>query len=352
MVMRLIVFILLWMVLWPLFGSPRAAAAASPPAVDGEIVSFATSPDRTRMILYFEKGAGAETVGTAALLDLKKRALLAQVPVAGCGRVAWTDDSSFAAFLAPSQGVVVFTRQGRVTKVPLADARCGVLWRDGRPGRLVTLTMDDGQRITEIDVAAKKELTLRRARKGAVFSRLFNIRGRTCYSWYALTEVTTAAPRILRAAYMDSGKDFFALPLYGLSLWDVYDLDLSPDGRFFFLTGLSSASTYNILGAAEDAPVLFRKPRLALLYQVTVEDTWQLAWPLPAAKDPDLSGAIVQPGGECAFRLDLRTGDRRPLTWNGTYTLGDHSYYLTKEGLEENGYSAPEPVLRHTPRKK
>ncbi|MHC9545052.1 MAG: hypothetical protein AB9903_36520 [Vulcanimicrobiota bacterium] len=316
-------------------GSPGAAAESGPlKTVDGEISSFSTSPDGSRVALIVTRKREDVYDTWLVLYDAGNERSVCTVPGDFYQPGTWSADSRWLALIEERHTIVCVDRKGTIKKFK-PKAECGtLLWDPESRDTLLYCGPWDSKAVNSLSMDNGKERTVARGRE---IIGLYAMKGKAYYA-DVIAMPGTCYKEGLQTCELKSGKKSLLIPLYGRG-YDVCSLTLSPDGRYYFFNGTLSAGSLNVLARVEDAPLICRKPYISILYQRAVEDDYCILWPRTRNLTGYEDDAVIQPHSEPSYFLDLASGSRRSIAWE-SYSLSDGLFFISPEGfkmLNESG---------------
>jgi hypothetical protein len=315
-----------------------------PLSVPGEITSFATSPDRTRVALQVNRKDGTSWKSYLVLYDTVFEKIVVTMEESFYRPGPWSPDSRWVVIAADEHGILMLGRDGKTRRFKPRKPCGDVLWNPGIPGHILYKAPFDSTFVADLAVAGGKEKI---AAQGKNIVSIYESGGKAHYVEDVETPGAAYASELV-AREIVSRRVTFRLPLYRHG-FDVYRLHVSPGGSYFFFNGTLSAGTLNVVGRAEDAPLIFRKYYRALMFQRAVEDIYEIIWPEGLKNLDSPHEAIIQPHDEPSYFLDLDSGSRRKVTWE-RYTLSDGWLFIGPEGLKRLKPSGETVLLiKHTP---
>ncbi|MDQ7824339.1 MAG: hypothetical protein RDV48_16170 [Candidatus Eremiobacteraeota bacterium] len=312
-------------------GKALALPAGSPPVLQGEISGFVQNEKNKVIAVTADQRAGDMRRTALIFFDWGALRIMSSTTVdCSLHNLSWSPDGSTLAAIGEKQGIMLFTAKGECrrlsTLLPVRQFR----WSTKKPSTIYYITNEKSDRVMELSTATGKE---RQIRKADDLISIFEVKGSM---WYA-RRVRTDKPQDfygdVEACDIATGSRRFFLPFYGRA-WDYRYLEVSPCGKYFFFSGMASAGTLNVVARREDAPLIFKKPYLSIMFQYGFEDLYSILWPgidrVRSQYHED--DAVVQPGDEPSFFLDLSSGSRGKIA-EIPYSKSDGVFLLTSEGL-------------------
>lgn len=345
----------------------RAQAEESPaiampavPSITGEIVHLVAAPDFSLVALVVDNPD--ESAYEVIFFDPEQQRIIKRFPgISMPGVYAWSPDSRrFAVDQYNYEDkkniytIKVFDIKGTVTTFPAHGAIYGLLWNSPASDVLLYYTNFSHGQLVQYELAARKERVLIDKRH---LIGLFRVQGKVCVA-YLHERKRNGHTRYSAVTAMElaTRKTLFTMPF--TDPWyqqcDDYLLDVSPDGRYFFLNLGASGWLRNMVANTEDAGVVNQKLR----YAVMLQDGFRGGRPGTIQWSPFYG---TQQEGDYAlvstFLVTLTTGntaslDDWPIFVHATrgaawWKRPEQFIYVDQQGLRISNGEDPRLVLMH-----
>lgn len=345
------------------------------PAVNAEIVAIRSSPDQSHIALvlkqsWTDESGKSEADSWVAIFDPAKKKVVAQTPQpdgSWVGGLFWSPDGKWLAITG--SGVSLLGTDGSTRQVVRDIHITDLVWREDVSGRFLYTSAEDETTIHEYDLDTDED---RQIPANHLVLSLFNVNGKPYASYMRGKTWMSAERHVIYVAEVDTWKERLRVPLYETSQWDYFMLEVSPDGRFFFLRSRASGGARNVIARVEDAREVFRKPHMAIMWQDAPEDGYEVLWPqtVPHSEDSIEKSQVLIRSLFGSFWVDLGTGNQQHWSstpkalyvdwWRPAQTDSSGSYKeseylaLTEDGLSvhEGSWNWLRPgstMIKHTP---
>lgn len=345
--------------------SASVAPLPAIPTVDGEFGELAAAPDCSLLAVQLARQRDNNMQYEVLLFDPERRKIVqrfseAILPAAH----AWSPDSRrlaafrnrYSAENGDAFSILILGIDGSEIEIPTRDAVCGLLWE--RPDILLYHTDFMRGRLVRYNVAQRRETVLIRERP---IVGLFRVNGKACLAQlhgnpradaYHYTGVS--------AMDLAGRRKLFSVPF--IDRWmegcDEFLLDVSPDGRYFYLACGASGGARVMIAAVEDAGEVMRTPRYAVMLHGGIRG----GEPASVRWSP-FYGNVSGGAGERAMigthLVDLMTGNDVSLS-DWPYFMGqprgidwwkgpDRFLYAGERGLLMSGREDGDVLLRSSP---
>jgi hypothetical protein len=333
--------IVIFTIITPLRAVPSEIA---PLTVSGEIESFCTSPDGKLVALSVAHNQGDASKESLMLYQRSTGNFIATLDNYSFRAGCWSPDSQWLAFSGESTELIFLSTKGEVRHFKTTIDWSRLIWDPASRETVIYMQPYGTDEVFSLSLRDGREKVILR-KKGVV--SLYVSEGKVFF----VNEIPFPGKPFqedLEARELTSRKRVLYLPLYR-NMFDTRGLEISPDGQYFFFGATSSASTLHVVARVADAPVVFDKPYISIFYQYGIEEGYGIIWPRHEAGREYSNAAILEPGNEPSYYLDLDSGNRRKMAFE-PYTRSDGRLFLTPEGLKElMPTSEMRLLIRHSP---
>lgn len=240
---------------------PSSPGSSTTPTVDGEIVAVEASPDFSRVLLLAANQRGDRVFATL-YAPIEKRLIGHLALPYSHPLIAWSPDSAqVAVFQAASRDVFLLNRAGKGKHFTLQTPVLNLIWEGATHRKLLYYGDQAGRIVYELDSSSGRSQA---ALTGYTLAGLSIVQGRPCIGY--LHGMTLRQWDDIAVMDLQSRKTKLEIPFYAPEdkTCDDYLLDVSPDGRYFYLYQGASGGSRTLIAAAEDAAVVMKKIRYAI----------------------------------------------------------------------------------------
>ena len=201
------------------------------------------------------------------------------------GELIWSPDSRYVT--TPDIGsTVVLDRTGKAFPVAPGSGTYRGIWSQDRPRAMIYAVPDTNYggvyELREHRIPHGEDRLLRRIVTTAPDLQV--VSGHLCFVWVEPLK-PEAKGRLVQVRRLTADRVEFQLwlplqdgPVRDPAYWDLSRLTVSPDGRFFFAHFTHSGSTMSILARTADAGAVFKRPRIASLYESDFQHNAFVGW--------------------------------------------------------------------------
>ncbi len=310
---------------------PAVSAPAEAPSIDAYLVRLYPSPDYTRVALLLNRGTDDQPKLSLAMFDPTARRVLGETPSLRVLSyddwrhlpVAWSPDGHWVAAVSQPGTVTLLGPEGKSRTFASPSPANLLLWRGDRKGRVIDgVDREHAQgpwSLHETDTITGRG---RRIPLSALPVSVFLVRGKPWVAYLPRRSSGRHAAPAIYLAQADPWQQMVRIPLYDLAPWDLADVDVSPDGKYFHCRLYYSAGTLDVVARVADAHRVFREPLRAILWQQGLDAgrmciDWRQDLRGRSLNRPALARVVVTidppDPWDPPSTLDLDTGSRNPL---------------------------------------
>jgi hypothetical protein len=248
------------------------------PAVDAEIVAIYPSPDYTRVALSLGTATDPSVSYPLIVFDPNRKRICALAPAGLHLRAwGWSPDSRRLALIDTNGKLSLLERDGGYHVVPNTSELDFIMWRPDKPDWIIDRSSPYAQDTGEDPDSGRgpwffHETNIRTGQGRRIplkhrYLWRYLVRGKLCIAYWARNKQGRIDYRAVHIAQVKPWRHLFDIPLYNHARYDISDIDISPNGKYFTCFMRYSGATLNMVARVQDARTVFRKPLQAIFWR-------------------------------------------------------------------------------------